>query len=153
MTTKHLSRSQERQLAFQVLYASHFSEKPDQELLVRTFDHFRDPEVPLDNRQESFAWNLLSGVFSRSRELDEIIEEYSRHWKLSRIAKIELTILRLALFEMLHTPEIPLKVAMNEAVELSKQFGDDNSRNFVNGILDGVARAIREGKFGTRQKV
>lgn len=153
MTTKHLSRSQERQLAFQVLYASHFSETGDQALLSRTFDHFRDPEIPMDSRQENFTWNLVSGVFDHSRELDEVIGEFSKHWKLSRIAKIELTILRLALFEMLHCPEIPLKVAMNEAVELSKQFGDDNSRNFVNGILDGVARAVREGKFGTRQKV
>jgi N utilization substance protein B len=153
MTSKHLSRSQERQLAFQVLYATQFSAEPDPAFLARTFDNFRDPEIPLDNREESFAWTLTTGVFTRSGELDGIIDEYSRHWKLSRIARIELTILRLSLFEMLHCPEIPLKVAMNEAVELAKQFGDENSRNFVNGILDGVAKGIREGKFGSRQKV
>jgi len=54
---------------------------------------------------------------------------------------------------MLHCPEIPLKVAMNEAIELAKQFGDENSRNFVNGILDGVARGIGEGQFGSRRNI
>ncbi|HKK33339.1 MAG TPA: transcription antitermination factor NusB [Desulfomicrobiaceae bacterium] len=153
MTTKHLSRSQERRLAFQVIYATHFSTEPDPAFLARTFDNFRDPEIPMDSREESFAWALVTGVFTHSKELDPIIDKFSRHWKLTRIAKIELTILRLSLFEMLHCPEIPLKVAMNEAIELAKQFGDENSRNFVNGILDGVARGIGEGQFGSRRNI
>ena len=79
-------------------------------------------------------------MFERREALDNIIARHSRHWKLERIARMELAILRLALFELLHMPDVPAKVVINEAVELAKDFGDDNSGTFVNGVLDAVAR-------------
>lgn len=98
-------------------------------------------------KNEAFARELVQGVWDNLEDLDEIIGRHSQHWKVGRIAKVELTILRLALFEMVYRPDIPLKVAINEAIELSKRFGDGRSRNFINGILDAVAKAVDSGKF------
>jgi N utilization substance protein B len=141
------SRRSQRIYAFQVLYAMNFFE-PGMDHLVRTYDNFPDPRGSLLPKEDSFAWELIQGVGQNFKELDQIIASYSRNWKLDRIARIELTILRLALYEMIKREDIPLKVAINEAVELSKLFGDENSRNFVNGILDAVARDVENGKFG-----
>jgi N utilization substance protein B len=99
-----------------------------------------------------FTWELVSGVHENREALDEVIQRFSRHWKLGRIAKVELSILRLAIFEMLHREDIPLKVAINEAVEMAKNFGDENSRNFVNGILDACAKAVVQGEFGIHKE-
>ena len=92
------------------------------------------------DREKSYVLILTEGVFERREALDSIIAGHSRHWKLERIARVELAILRLALFELLHMPDVPAKVVINEAVELAKDFGDDNSGTFVNGVLDAVAK-------------
>ncbi|SKA83337.1 NusB antitermination factor [Paucidesulfovibrio gracilis DSM 16080] len=136
-----------RMLAFQVLFAQSFTASEDVSALERDFAE--NPAVlAVENESVSeFAHDLVLGVYCRARQLDEIVNRYSKHWKLERIAKVELTILRLALFEMLFT-ELPLKVAINEAIELSKEFGDGNSRNFINGILDAAARAVESGDLG-----
>jgi transcription antitermination protein NusB len=108
--------------------------------LIKSFDNFWTEEEFEIERQDSYAWTLVEGVFDNHDSIDEIITLHSQHWKLNRIAKVELTILRLCLFEMLFCPDIPLKVAMNEAIELAKDFGDDNSKTFVNGVLDAAAK-------------
>jgi len=141
------SRRAQRIYAFQVLYSMNFSDL-SMEHLERTYDNFPDSSKTPLPKESSFAWELIQGVGQNYKELDQIIASYSRNWKIERIAKIELTILRLALYEMIKREDIPLKVAINEAVELSKLFGDENSRNFVNGILDAVARDVENGKFG-----
>ncbi|MEF2145720.1 MAG: transcription antitermination factor NusB [Desulfovibrionaceae bacterium] len=140
-----------RLLAFQVLFGQSFAPSHDVAALERDFE--KNPAVlELENETvREFAHLLVQGVYCRSKELDGIITDHSKHWKLSRIAKVELTILRLALFEMLYT-ELPLKVAINEGIELSKQFGDENSRNFINGILDAAARAVDSGVLGVDKK-
>jgi N utilization substance protein B len=84
------------------------------------------------------------GVSVNLHDIDKTIEDHSQHWKIERIAMVELSILRLSLYEMLFT-DIPVKAAINEAIELSKTFGDDKSRSFVNGILDGVAKTSKRG--------
>ena len=108
--------------------------------LIKSFDNFWAEENFDMERQDSYAWTLVEGVFDNYDRIDEIITRHSQHWKLNRIAKVELTILRLSLFEMLYCPDIPFKVAMNEAIELAKDFGDDNSKTFVNGVLDAAAK-------------
>jgi len=74
-------------------------------------------------------------VISHMEEIDVYIEKYSKGWTLDRIGKAELTILRIAVFESLFDEEVPVGVAVNEAVELAKKYGDDNASSFVNGIL------------------
>jgi N utilization substance protein B len=130
-----------RTLAFQVLYSTHFLDKENPQDMDTLFD--RNPMV-LEQESETacaFARDLVMGVNVNLHDIDKTIEAHSQHWKIERIAMVELSILRLSLYEMLFT-DIPVKAAINEAIELSKTFGDDKSRSFVNGILDGVAKTL-----------
>lgn len=148
---KQESRHLGRQRAFQVLYSLNFAPVHDEDVLYHRFLHAPlgeknadDPAeeyLELGPQSQEFGWELTHGVWRRQGELDNEIVKYSQHWKIGRIAKIELTILRLALHELLHRSDVPKKVAINEAVELAKSFGDDNSGAFVNGILDAAAKA------------
>lgn len=133
-------RRSQRRFAFQVIYSLNFTKTMSKDVLKTSFDNFwSETEFDMEPR-ESFAWALAEGVFDKYDAIDAIITQYSQHWKLNRIAKVELTILRLSLYEMLFCPDIPFKVAMNEAIELAKDFGDDNSKTFVNGVLDAAAK-------------
>ncbi len=140
-----------RRRAFEVLYGLTFVPAESDQALEFAFAETprAASEADAGDRQD-FAWDLVRGVWAKRADLDEIITRFSRHWKIARIARIELTILRLALYEILHLPDVPPKVAINEAVELAKRFGDENSKNFVNGILDAVARAVDNDTLGIR---
>lgn len=148
------TRRQGRTLAFQVLFGLAFDPEfsVEQVALRRTF---ADNPAVLDCDSEeavTFASQLFMGICEHLDDIDKVIGKNSDHWKLNRIAKVELAILRLALYEILHRQDIPLKVAINEAIELAKSFGDESSRSFVNGILDAVARAVDQGRFGETDK-
>jgi len=151
--SKKSPRRQGRERAFQVLFGCNFSPEPQKECVQKTFENFvrvreRGPRSELAN---SFAWGLISGVVDNMVELDEVIMGFSQNWRLDRIARIELTVLRVALYEMLYRHDIPVKVAINEGIELSKKFGDDKSSRFVNGILDAAAEKIRTGQLRTSE--
>ncbi|MBI1922396.1 MAG: transcription antitermination factor NusB [Geobacter sp.] len=90
----------------------------------------------------AFARELVQGVIANREELDRVIAEKSRNWSLSRMAKIDLNILRLAAYELLHRPDIPKNVTINEAIEIAKIFGTEDSPAFVNGILDEIASGL-----------
>jgi len=83
---------------------------------------------------------LLGGVTREQKQLDRCIAGASEHWKISRITYVDRNILRMAIFEMLYSPEVPPKVAIDEAIELAKKFGSEDSKDFVNGILDRVLK-------------
>ncbi|MGE4551728.1 MAG: transcription antitermination factor NusB [Desulfovibrionaceae bacterium] len=139
-------RSLGREIAFQVLYGRPFVPVEEGVPLLRSFDRAAAVATETDKGRD-FARELVLGVMQHQAQLDEVITRFSQNWKISRIARVELAILRLALYEMLHT-DMPLKAAINEAVELSKRFGDENSRNFINGILDAAAKAVSRGELG-----
>ena len=153
-TDKHKgSRRQGRTLAFQVLFGLGFDPQEGESNVRSAFE--RNPAV-LDCELEDargFAAQLVQGVSENLAQIDKVIGKHSDHWKINRIGKVELAILRLSLFEILHRSDIPLKVAINEAIELAKGFGDESSRSFVNGILDSVAKAVDEGRFGIEKKI
>jgi len=86
---------------------------------------------------------LVVGAWSRLREVDRAIEAASVNWKLSRMDRVDLAILRLGAFELLALPEVPAPVVLSEAVELAKEFGSPDSPAFVNGLLDKVAQELR----------
>lgn len=144
--TKGLRRKG-RVLAFQVLYGLSFVPPHGGWTCDRIYN--QSPAVMRETDEELilYARDMLLGIWRSLEELDEVIKNYSKHWKIERIAKVELAILRLAVYELMHKPDIPLKVGINEGIELAKKFGDGNSRNFINGILDAVARDIDTGKF------
>ena len=93
------------------------------------------------SEEETYISQKVSRIFGCIEELDEKINGVAEGWKTRRMSKVDLTIIRLALYEILHDEEVPEKVAINEAVELAKKFGGDESPSFVNGIL---ARLVRK---------
>ena len=113
------------------------SEDTTEEAFNLFWEHFTPP----DDLKE-FSQKIVSGVCQHEEEIDVIIEHYSEHWRLKRMAIVDRNILRLAIFELMFCDDIPPKVVLNEAVELGKKFGSDKSGSFVNGILDKVAHRI-----------
>lgn len=99
-------------------------------------EFWRDRPVPPE--VQAFAETLVRGTADRCAELDEIIQANAAHWSLARIAPVERNILRLAAYELLYRDDIPERVAINEAIELAKLYGSEESGAFVNGILDQI---------------
>lgn len=93
------------------------------------------------NRVKRFAAEILEGVWQHRAEVDEIISRHLEHWKLERLTRTDRGLLRLAVYEMKFNPEVPDKVAINEAVEIGKKFGGEESGRFLNGVLDAVLHA------------
>jgi N utilization substance protein B len=90
---------------------------------------------------KEFARRLVSGVVSQTAELDQIIAECTENWKLPRLAKVDLEIIRIAAYELLFCPDIPTNVSLDEAIEIAKRFGSAESATFINGVLDHVAHS------------
>ena len=101
---------------------------------------------------QEFIFDTVRGVVEHREEIDGWIEKCSEHWSLPRIAVVEGSILRTAVFELLYTTKVPIEVIINEAVELANLYGGEDSGGFVNGILDQVAHRVRsdssEGEVG-----
>jgi len=92
------------------------------------------------NREgEEFANGIVRGWSQRRERIDEIIRDTSQHWRIERMAKVDRNILRLATYELLALDDVPRRVTLNEAVELAKRFGSENTAGFVNGVLDRIA--------------
>lgn len=141
--------SHQRTLAFQVLYSLSFTQVSDLDDLKQCFCN--SPEHPGRPDQTAapagFAWELVEGVWKSSALLDSTIARYCHNWRVERLGKVVLTLLRLAVFELLFRDDIPLKVSINEALELNRQFGEDSAQSFINGILDAVAKALEKGEI------
>ena len=139
-------RRLERVFAFKVLYGLCFAPAASEAELLRAFQLSPDRPAGMED-EDSFAWSLCFGVWKHQNELDRAIASLSENWRVERMGKVEVTLLRLAMFELTRQKDVPPKVAINEAIELSKQFGDDKSRGFVNGILDAAAKALEAGRL------
>jgi N utilization substance protein B len=140
-------RSRGREVALQVLYQIEQNcEVPPEE--VRAFIQRR----LLDDRKLcEFTEVLISGVKEHQAQIDSIISSVAENWRLDRMAAIDRNILRLGAFEMLFCPEVPAKVAINEALELAKRYSTAQSSRFVNGILDRVLQwQVQEPKESTQ---
>ena len=131
------NRTKSREYALQMLYQvdiRHIS--PEQ--VERQFWEGQ-PESPQEVR--TFTNRLVSGTAAHLPEIDALITRYADNWNLKRMAVIDRNILRLGVFELLHQQEAPPKVCINEAIELAKRFGDEDSGKFINGILDAIHKA------------
>lgn len=131
------NRRKARECALQILYQMDVSEHSAEEALAAFWQNF-DPEVDV----KDFATELVFGVSARQTEIDERIQQSSHHWKLERMAKVDRNVLRLAVFEILHRDDIPKKVSLNEAIEIAKRFGTEDSGAFINGILDHISATV-----------
>ena len=99
---------------------------------------WEDLSVPAEVRK--FSDELVFGVYEKIEEIDRMLSQYSENWTIDRMTGVDRNILRMAIFELLFRPEIPKNVTINEAVEIGKKFGSEDSGAFVNGILDRIAR-------------
>lgn len=99
-----------------------------------------DPRSAVDVKQ--FALELVEGVRGKLKELDAKIEQHSTNWRIDRMSRIDRNVLRLGAYELEFRPDVPKKVALNEAVELGKKFGTEESSAFINGLLDKLAQGI-----------
>jgi len=97
-----------------------------------------------DAEVRSFADELFRGVAGSISDIDEMLSSHSTNWKITRMAAVDKNVLRLAAYELTRRPDIPVKVTINEAVEIAKRFGTADSGAFVNGILDNIARGVRK---------
>ena len=136
--TSGISRKQAREVAFQYLYG-HLSEKSEATDFNQVeFERFC---ANFEQGNDDFAWDLVEGTGKNVPTIDQAIAGVSTNWRIERMPRVDLTILRLAGFEIRFRPDIPKTVSINEAVELAKRFGAEESAAFVNGILDKLDKA------------
>ena len=128
-------RRKARTIALQALYESDAAGHRVSDVLVRLL-----AEEELSEENGAFAGDLVKGVVHNQEKIDDFIRRFAPAWPLEQIPAIDRNILRLAIFEILFDNGVPLKVAINEAVELAKTFGSDNSPKFVNGVLGSVSK-------------
>ncbi len=127
-----MTRRQLRENVFKMLFRVEFhddKELPEQLIL------FEDEVEPISEDEKIYMINKYKDIYAHIEELDAAINEVSKGWKTTRMGKVDLTLIRLAVYEIRFEEEIPVKVSINEAIELAKKYGTDDSPAFVNGIL------------------
>ncbi len=130
-------RRKSREFALQALYQLNITKQDATSLLAQFQKHF----LP-DGEADEFFKRLVLGVLDHYEEFDRLIKKYSENWSLDRINVIDRNILRMALFELLYCQDIPPKVTINEAVDLAKRYGSEDSGSFINGILDRIQNEV-----------
>ena len=138
-----ISRHELREQTFKMLFGVEFHDGEDKrEVLDNYMDITIDRELKPKERQEII--DRLLAVDSKREELDSLINKVAKGWRTSRMGRAELNLIRLALYEMRYDDTVPLKVAINEAVELGKEYGDDDAPSFINGILARLTEVDKE---------
>lgn len=128
------TRSESREQAFTLIFEKSFNPGTEMEDII---DLSVEHELI---EEDDFARNLAQMVWDKLYSIDTIIEKYSSNWKMHRISKVALSVMRLSICEMLYMPEVPVGVSINEAVMLCKKYATQEDASFVNGILGAVAR-------------
>ena len=140
MTDRH----QAREAALQILYGCHIGGGAASDVISAYFaEHAPEATAAV----QSFAREIVLGTLTDVPALDALIARHAQHWRLDRLAVIDRLILRLAIWELQRGSDVPAAVVINEAIELARTFSTDGSVAFVNGVLDGVHKALE----GTRQ--
>ncbi len=134
-----MTRRESREQAFALLFEKMFNDQPVEELAAAAAEA-RD--VPVS----AFAMTLATGAEAHMAELDKKIDAYSVNWSKDRISRVALSVMRLAVYEMLYEESIPVSVSINEAVELAKKYGGDEDASFINGILGSISRETPAGE-------
>jgi N utilization substance protein B len=131
-------RRRGRECALQVLYQIDVTHREMGEALDLFWHNFG-----ADEEARSFCDRLVRGVVENANEINGLIEHHAEHWKMSRMTQIDRNILRMAVYELRYCQDIPPKATINEAVDIGKKFGSEDSGAFINGILDRIAQHIR----------
>ncbi|GFP24005.1 transcription antitermination protein NusB [Candidatus Hakubella thermalkaliphila] len=124
-------RHRQRKFVLDILYQADLLERKIKDVLTEELEHKKEFRT-------DFVMSLVEGVAEKKEYIDDLIQESSRNWSLERMSIVDRNILRMAIYEILFMEDIPLKVSINEAVELAKTYGTDESGRFVNGILGNI---------------
>lgn len=131
------TRRRGREVALQFLYAQEITQTEPAQFLQASW-----VQESLRAETRDFTLALVTGVLALQQEIDALIQEWSAHWTIERIALVERNILRLAIYELLHIPDIPPNVTINEAIEIAKRYGSEEAPAFINGILDRIKHEV-----------
>lgn len=136
-----MSRKVAREIAFKLVFAGNFQEEEiNVDEMTETLVKELNKANEVNKEDLEYIKSISKGVSEKVSELDEAISKHLKGWKMERICKTDLAILRLAIYEILYREDIPYKVSVNEAVELAKSFGEDSSPAFINGVLAGIVK-------------
>lgn len=136
-----MKRREQREHVFKLLFMMQFNS--EEEMTEQVSLYFEGLEVPDEESQKSIR-ERYENVLTHLEEIDGILNEYSRGWKTSRMSRVDLSALRLAVYEMKYEEDVPVGVAINEAVEIAKCFGGETSGSFVNGVLGKIASGRKD---------
>ena len=138
-----MSRTTARELALKVVFELPF-QKEDLKELYEKYIESQEEQLDINAEDEEFIINVIDGVQNNIDTIDERIKSHLKDWNFDRISKIDLAILRVAIYEIVYRDDIPFKVSVNEAVELSKVFSEDSSSSFINGVLAEVIKDLEK---------
>ena len=131
-----MTRREIRELIFKMVFRVEFH---SEEEIPQQMRLFMDALDAAGEKDRAYMEQKVKDIIAHLEEIDTLIDQSAKNWKTSRMAKVELTLIRLAVYEIKFEPDIPTGVAINEAVELVKLYGEDNSASFVNGVLARIA--------------
>ncbi|WP_127585998.1 transcription antitermination factor NusB [Paenibacillus koleovorans] len=143
-----MKRRLAREMAVQSLFQMEMNEVSAQDAIETVVDEARqenESDLSLSEGETistDYIFELVNGTVSRMSEIDQILTVYLKGWKMDRLSRVDRQILRLATYEMLHGREVPPKVVINEAIELSKHYGTEESGKFVNGVLGKMIKEL-----------
>jgi len=129
-------RTKARECALQLLYQKDITHED----IAKSLNDFWVARKNIEPTVREFAESLTANTIRNLEKIDSIISKYATNWQIKRMATVDRNILRLATYELLFVEDIPIKVSINEAVEIAKKYGDSESGKFVNGILDKIAK-------------
>ena len=137
------TRRQARELAMQALFYIDMRDNASLQMLESFCDNFSPPK-----KARPFLLSLVNGVLETRGEIDTLIERFSKNWEIHRMSCVDRNVMRIAVYELLYCEDIPPKVSINEAVDVGKKFGTEESGAFINGIMDSIRDAlVNEGKL------
>lgn len=140
-TNSPITRHEAREYAFALLFAKTFNpEEAADEFYKKEMEN---AEIEFGD-QIDYVHGVFFGVEDRAVEIDELISAHAEGWSVGRLAKVTLSVMRLCIYEMMAVNDVPKRVALNEAVELAKKYGEDNAPSYINGVLNTISHKLPE---------
>ncbi len=137
------TRRQSREAALQILYEMEMKDAEPRSVMNLYWRTQQSLQSFSDGVKE-YTQELVEGVYRNRAEIDELIERHSAHWKIKRMAVVDRNLLRLGAYELCYRNDVPARVALDEAIEIAKAFGTEDSSSFINGILDSAAIELKK---------
>ena len=151
--TRVSTRRKAREKALQILYRVDIAEGGPEENFIPDAETRFSPLATIGPEAVKYCETLVSGVIGCLKEIDSVIEAASENWKVDRMAVVDRNIIRIAVYELKYSPDVPYRVVIDEAVELAKRYGSEQSGAFINGVLDKVSRDMETKRLATTRPV